>query len=207
MASSSPKQQETEDPNADDDKGGFLGKVKGFIQDVGEKIEEAVSFGKPTADVSAVHLASMDLKHADIVADILVTNPNPIPIPLVDIKYLIDSQDRKLLSGVIPDAGTIHAHGSEIIKVPLSLIYEDIKSTYSEIEPGSVLPYRVLVELIVDVPVIGRITVPVERTGEIPVPYKPQVDLQKIKFDQFSIEETTRSFTRASTTRTISIWG
>lgn len=195
MASSraSPK-QETKHTNGDgdgDDKGGFLGKVKDFIHDVGEKIEEAVAFGKPTADVSAIHLAAMDLHHADIVADVLITNPNPIPIPLVDINYLIESDGRKLLSGLIPDAGTIHAHGTETIKFPLSLVYEDIKSTYGDIEPGSIIPYRVRVDLIVDVPVIGRVTIPVEKTGEIPVPYKPQVDLRKIKMDHFSFEETT----------------
>ncbi|ONK79766.1 uncharacterized protein A4U43_C01F9860 [Asparagus officinalis] len=189
MASSSPK-KETKDPNEVKEQGGFLGKVKDFIHDVGEKIEEAVGFGKPTADVSTVHIASMDLKHTDIIVDVLVTNPNPIPIPLVDINYHIESDGRNLITGVIPDAGTIHAHGSETVKVPLSIIYEDIRSTYEQIDPGSIIPYRVLVDLIVDAPVIGRITIPVEKSGEIQVPYKPRVELQKIKLADFSFEET-----------------
>lgn len=191
MAPSTPR-KECNDSNGDDNDmgGGFLDKVKDFIHDVGEKIEDAIGFGKPTAEVSAIHIASMDLKHADIVVDILFSNPNPIPIPLVDINYLVESDNRKLVSGLIPDAGTVHPHDSETLKVPLSLIYEDIKSTYREIEPGSIISYRVRVEFIVDIPVIGRITVPVERTGEISVPYKPQVDLLKIKLRHFSFEET-----------------
>ena len=103
----------------------------------------------------------MDPKPVDIVADVLVTNPNAIPIPLVDINYLINSNERKLISGTISDTGTIHTLVSGIIKVPLTLIYEDIKSTNSEIEPDTILPYRALAELIVDVPVIARITIPV----------------------------------------------
>ncbi|XP_042508682.1 desiccation-related protein At2g46140-like [Macadamia integrifolia] len=173
------------------EQGGFLGKVKDFIHDIGEKIEEAVGFGKPTADVTAIHIPSIDLKKADFVVDALVKNPNPIPIPLVDVKYLIESDGRKLVSGLIPDAGTIHAHGSETVKIPLTVIYDDIKSTYDDIKPGSVIPYKVRVELIVDVPVIGNIALPLEKNGEIPVPYKPDVNLEKIKFDQFSLEETT----------------
>ncbi|XP_058081225.1 desiccation-related protein At2g46140-like [Magnolia sinica] len=169
---------------------GFLNKVKDFIQDIGDKIEEAVGFGYPTADVSAVHISSINLKQADLVIDILITNPNPIPIPLVDINYLVESDGRKLVSGLIPDAGTVHAHGSETVKVPVTLIYSDIKNTYNEIKSGSVIPYRVKVDLIVDLPVIGNITLPLEKKGEIPIPYKPDVDLMKIKLDKFSFEET-----------------
>nr|ADX98505.1 late embryogenesis-like protein [Salvia miltiorrhiza] len=175
----------------EEEKGGFLDKVKDFIHDIGEKIEEAVGVGKPTADVTEIHIPHISMEKAEIVVDVLVTNPNPVPIPLIDINYLIESDGRKLVSGLIPDAGTIHAHGSETVKLPLCLIYDDIKSTYDDIQPGSVIPYRVKVDLIVDVPVFGRLTFPLEKTGEIPVPYKPQIDLEKVQFDKFSFEETT----------------
>ncbi|KAL9272131.1 Desiccation protectant protein Lea14-like protein, partial [Drosera capensis] len=174
----------------DEEKGGFFEKVKDFVHDIGEKIEEAIGFGKPTADVSGIHITKINLRKADLVVDVLVKNPNPVPIPLIDINYLIESDGRKLVSGLIPDAGTIHAHGSETVKIPVTMIYDDIKQTYSDIKPGSIIPYRVKVDLIIDVPVIGRITIPLEKTGEIPIPYKPDIDVEKIRFKRFSFEET-----------------
>ncbi|RZC67179.1 hypothetical protein C5167_010871 [Papaver somniferum] len=186
----SDKPKHAEGEENEEHKSGFLGKVKGFIHDVGEKIEEKVGFGKPTADVKAIHIDSIDLKRAELRVEVLITNPNPIPIPLVDINYLIESDGRKLVSGLIPDKGTIHSHGSETIQIPLTIIYEDIKSTYNDINPGSIIPYKVRVELIVDVPVIGRLTLPMEKTGEIPVPYKPEVELAKIRFGKFAFDET-----------------
>ncbi|PHU22497.1 hypothetical protein BC332_07604 [Capsicum chinense] len=134
---------------------GFIEKVKDFIEDIGEKIEGKVGHGKPTADVSAVHIPHINLKKAEIIADVLVKNPNPIPIPLIDINYLIESDGRKLMSGLIPDAGTIHAN-----------------------------------DLIVDIPVFGRPTLSLEKKGEILVPHKPDIDLEKIYFKKFSFEET-----------------
>ncbi|KAG6664907.1 hypothetical protein CIPAW_02G125500 [Carya illinoinensis] len=178
------------DHKKDEDKGGFIEKVKDFIHDIGEKIEEAIGFGKPTADVAAVHIPRINLDKADIVVDVLIKNPNPVPIPLIDINYLIESDGRKLVSGLIPDAGTIHAHGEETVKIPVNLVYDDIKNTYDDIKPGSIVPYRIKVDLIVDVPVFGRLTLPLEKTGEIPIPYKPDIDLEKIKFRRFSFEET-----------------
>ncbi|CAN6978996.1 unnamed protein product [Brassica oleracea var. botrytis] len=53
-----------------------------------------------------------------------------------------------------------------------------------------IIPYRIKVDLIVDVPVLGRLTLPLEKRGEIPIPKKPDVDIEKIKFQKFSLEET-----------------
>nr|QAA78558.1 group 5C late embryogenesis abundant protein [Phalaenopsis aphrodite x Phalaenopsis amabilis] len=184
------KEKKNKDEENNDEKGGFLDKVKDFIQDIGEKIEGAIGFGKPTADVVGVHIPSINLHKVEIVVDVLISNPNPIPIPLIDIDYLIESDGRKLVSGLIPDAGTIHAHGSETVKIPVVLIYDDIKSTYDDIKPGSIIPYLIKVGLIVDVPIFGRLTLPLEKKGEIPVPYKPDVDVEKIHFEKFSFEET-----------------
>ena len=165
------------------DKGhGFFGKVKGFIK-------ENIGFGKPTAHVSGFHLPSITLDQADVVVDVMVTNPNPIPIPLVDINYVMESNGRKLASGTIPDAGTLRAHGSETLNIKTRIIYKDIKETYHDIHPGEVIPYKVKVELVVDVPVFGRLTLPLEKTGEIPVPYKPEVDVDHVEFNQLSAEE------------------
>ncbi|XP_062188883.1 uncharacterized protein LOC133892186 [Phragmites australis] len=183
------KADKDHDGHNDEEKGGFLDKVKDFIQDIGEKIEETIGFGKPTADVSGIHIPHISLEKIELIVDVLIANPNPVPIPLVDIEYLIESEGRKLVSGTIPDAGTIHAHGSETVKIPVLLIYDDIKSTYKEIKPGSIIPYKVRVVLHIDIPVIGRISIPLEKTGEIPVPYKPDVDIDKIKFEKFSFEE------------------
>ncbi|CAN6291140.1 unnamed protein product [Urochloa humidicola] len=192
---SSKDKDRRDDKHEDGDKkeggGGFIEKVKDFIHDIGEKIEEAVGFGKPSADVSGIHIPHISLHRADLVVDVLIKNPNPVPIPLVDIDYLIDSDGRKLVSGLIPDAGTIHAHGEETVKIPVSLVFDDIKSTYKDIKPGSIIPYLVRVVLLVDVPIIGRIKIPLQKAGEIPVPYKPDVDVEKIKFHHFSFEETT----------------
>uniref|UniRef100_A0A2N9IM95 Water stress and hypersensitive response domain-containing protein n=1 Tax=Fagus sylvatica TaxID=28930 RepID=A0A2N9IM95_FAGSY len=111
------KDKEHKEDEKDEGKGGFIETVKGFIHDIGEKIEETIGFGTQT----------------------------PIPIPLIDINYLIESDGRKLISGLIPDSGTIRAH---------------------------------------------ELTIPLEKTGEIPIPYKPDIDIEKIKFERFSMEET-----------------
>lgn len=128
-----------------EDKAAGHGGVLGFIKDVGKAIGGALSWGKPDADITGFHLPVINTKRAEVIIDVLITNPNPLPIPLVDMAYDIESDGRKLCSGTILDAGTIHAHGSETVKIPLTLIYNDIVDTFDDIEPGQVIPYLVKV--------------------------------------------------------------
>ncbi|TYH26577.1 hypothetical protein ES288_A03G263200v1 [Gossypium darwinii] len=148
----------------------FFNKVKGSIHDVGEKMEETIGFGKPTADVAEIHLPCINLEKAEIVVDVIIKNPNPVPIPSSTL--------------------TTSLKVMETVKIPVTLIYDDNKSTYDDIKPGSIIPFRLKVDLIVDVPVFGRLTLPLEKTGEIPIPYKPDIDMEKIHFERFSWEET-----------------
>lgn len=93
---SSDKQQrgDRDAEEKDEDKGGFIGKVKDSIHDIGEKIAEgAIGFGKPTADVTAIHVPSINLDKADIVVDVLIKSP--APAPLIDIDCFIESGSRK----------------------------------------------------------------------------------------------------------------
>ncbi|KAF3544150.1 hypothetical protein DY000_02002453 [Brassica cretica] len=51
------------------------------IVDRDHKEEEAIGFGKPTDDVSAIHIPRINLERADIVVDVLVKNPTPTQFP------------------------------------------------------------------------------------------------------------------------------
>ncbi|KAH7681179.1 LEA14-like protein [Dioscorea alata] len=178
-----------EQEHKEGEKGGIIEKVKEFIHEVEEKVEEVI-FGKPTVEVTGIHITQISLEKVEFVVDILVTNPTPLPIPLTDINYSVESDGRKLVSGLIPDAGTIHGHGSETVKIPVTLIFNDIKNILLDVRPGSIIPYKLKVEFIVDIPVFGKLTLPLEKTGEIPIPCKPDIDLVKISFDKFTFEET-----------------
>eukprot|EP00246_Nothoceros_aenigmaticus_P006079 TRINITY_DN18837_c0_g1_i1.p1 TRINITY_DN18837_c0_g1~~TRINITY_DN18837_c0_g1_i1.p1 ORF type:complete len:301 (+),score=64.54 TRINITY_DN18837_c0_g1_i1:312-1214(+) len=168
----------------------FVAKVKEFVHDIGEKLEEAIGFGKPTVDLVAIHVPKINTKKAELVVELLIKNPNPIPIPLVDVNYEVQSGARSLVAGKIPDAGTIKSHGSQTVKIPVTLVFKDLIDTFDEFEPGSVFPYKIKVDLIADVPVFGKLTLPLDADGEFPIPEKPDVDIEKVVWDDLSWDET-----------------
>uniref|UniRef100_A0A2N9HPB6 Water stress and hypersensitive response domain-containing protein n=1 Tax=Fagus sylvatica TaxID=28930 RepID=A0A2N9HPB6_FAGSY len=177
------KGEEHKEDEKDKGKGAWIENVWNSFYDFGmKKIEGA--FGKPTAKFTGIHIPFINREKADIVVDVLMKNPSLIPIPLTDINFLIESDERNLISGGL-DAGTIPAYGEVTVKVRFTLIYDVIKHTVADIiKPGSKIPYKIKV----DVPFIGRQTT---LTGEINIPDKPAIhDIEDIKFERISFEET-----------------
>jgi len=46
------------------------------------------------------------------------------------------------------------------------------------------------VSLVADVPVFGQVTIPLKKEGTIPIPQKPDVDLDQVVWDHLSFEKT-----------------
>lgn len=46
------------------------------------------------------------------------------------------------------------------------------------------------VALVVDVPYFGKLTLPLKKEGEMPIPQKPDVDLDKMVWDHLSLDQT-----------------
>ncbi|CAM6129223.1 unnamed protein product [Calypogeia fissa] len=169
---------------------GFFDTIEDFVKDVGSAIGSAFKWGKPDADVQTLHVNHLSTEEANLIVDVLITNPNPVPIPLVDINYLVETDGNKLVSGLIPDAGTIHAHGSELIKIPVNINFKEVTETYEGLKPGQIVKYKLTVTLIIDVPVIGRISIPLKKDGDIPIPQKPDVDLERVQILHLDLKET-----------------
>jgi LEA14-like dessication related protein len=123
----------------DESKDGFFERIGDFVSDLGSSISSVVSFGKPDADVKGIHIPHLSTSEADLVVDVQISNPNPVPIPLCDIEYVIETNGQKLVAGTIPDAGTIHSHGSEIVKIPLHINFKEIIETFDDINPGQIV--------------------------------------------------------------------
>ncbi|RWR81477.1 desiccation-related protein isoform X1 [Cinnamomum micranthum f. kanehirae] len=168
---------------------GFLSKIKSWFDKIVEVLQKILGLGTPTAYVSAVRISSIDIKKADLVYDVLVVNPSRISFPLADISYSVESDGRKLVSGSITDAGTLLPKASTTIKMPVTFVYEDILSTFADIKLGSIIPYELGVQFMVTIPIFGKATISLGKTGEIPIPTVPIITLEMMQFEKFGLDE------------------
>jgi LEA14-like dessication related protein len=146
-------------------------------------LEDVLLQKKPTASLVGLHLTDISLKSASLVFDVEVENPYSAPLPLVNLDYDVSSKAQQLFTGTADLQTTIPAESSQKVALPITLNYIDLVKAFKDVRPGSVVPYEAVVGLSLDAPVLGRIRLPIDRSGELTVPSIPKasdVDWKKL---------------------------
>jgi len=146
-------------------------------------LEDALLKKKPSASLVDVHLADISLKSASLVFDVEVENPYSVGLPLVNLDYDVSSKAQQLFTGAADLQTIIPAQSSQEVALPVTLNYIDLIKAFKDVRLGSVIPYEAAVGLSLDAPVLGRIRLTIEKSGQLTVPSIPkasEVDWKKL---------------------------
>lgn len=75
-----------------------------------------------------------------------------------------------IASGRIPDPGSLKASGDTLIDVPVKVPHSIIITLVKDIATDWDIDYELELGLIIDIPIVGNITIPLSRKGEIKLP-------------------------------------
>ncbi len=144
---------------------------------------------RPGASLKNVEIANLDLQGADLVFDVELSNPYPAAIPLLDMSYQLASGGKQVLQGDAKLNATVPAKGSRRVKLPVKLAFADLLDAVSGVKPGEVVDYSAALDLAVDVPGAGRMTLPIKHDGKVPIPAVPKVSVEKLAWEKLSPTE------------------
>ncbi|UCB53705.1 MAG: LEA type 2 family protein [Thiotrichales bacterium] len=136
---------------------------------------------KPTARLVDTRLASIDFKQADLVFDLEIDNQNPFAINLAGLDYDLTIENHSLLSGVAAQGLVIKPASTSTVELPVTLKFDDLSKLPGELWKQDRFSYRLDTKFVVDLPVIGNYAIPVNKTGELPVPKLPDISLKGIQ--------------------------
>ncbi len=131
-------------------------------------LKSAVSY--PDASVADVRVDNVGLTALTLAFDIDVANPYTVTLPVLGLDFQLSSAGTEFLSGALDQNESIPAGESRRMAVPIRIPYQEIYSVISGVKKGSDVPYKADFGLHVDAPVLGRITIPLDAEGEIPIP-------------------------------------
>jgi LEA14-like dessication related protein len=144
---------------------------------------------RPTARVVAVNLQNITLDKIDLVFALEVSNPYSVNLPLLELGYALGSGGNRLLDGTVKPSGSIPARGSQIVQLPAIVQFAPLMQTLKNVRPGSVVPYKADFILALDTPLLGRMDVPVSKSGEFPVPAMPEVEMATFSIGTLSLDQ------------------
>lgn len=144
---------------------------------------------KPTARLLGADVRNLTLTSLDLVFDVEISNPYGVDLPLVDLNYSLGSAERQLLAGGLKPAGAVPANGSSVMQLPARLDLPSVVKALSGVKPGAVIPYQAQIDVIVDAPLLGHISLPVRHEGEFPVPTIPELALVSFNVSELNLDQ------------------
>lgn len=148
---------------------------------------------KPTAHIIGASIRGLSLENIVLLFDVEVENPYAASLPLIDLGYSLTSGGRKFLEGTVRPTGSIPARGRQVIQLPATVQFSSLFATLKGVKPGAIVPYTADFRIGVNAPVLGRLGIPLSKSGELPVPAVPQVELTSLAIGKLSLDQMTAS--------------
>ncbi|BFG22062.1 hypothetical protein CerSpe_083360 [Prunus speciosa] len=143
---------------------GLVDKAKNFVAD------KIANVPKPDASLTDVDFKKVSFDSADYIAKVSVNNPYPHPLPVCEVKYTLKSAGRVIASGNMPDPGSIKSSGTTVLEVPVKVLHSIIVTLVRDVAKDWDIDYELDLGLIIDLPLVGNLTIPLSRKGEIKLP-------------------------------------
>lgn len=136
---------------------------------------------KPSASLSDLSVKSLSAQGVLFDAVLKVKNPNPVALSLAGYDYDFQVSGKSLLSGQQDVQTQIGAAGESLIRVPLQLKFSDLQQIGQGLSKQKTLNYALKTTAQIDLPVLGRMAFPAEKSGEVPLPQMPKVAVSSLE--------------------------
>ncbi|MFL6202432.1 MAG: LEA type 2 family protein [Thermoanaerobaculia bacterium] len=124
-------------------------------------------FREPDVDVVGAELTRTGLSGADVLFEFEVENRNGIALVLDGFNYKIRLNEKPLLDGRQDRRTEIAANTQSRVNLPVTFQYDDVLKVLETLDDRSDPTYELQADFQFAVPVLGTVTVPVTKRGQL----------------------------------------
>jgi len=148
--------------------------------------QQVRDFEKPTARLLYIKFQDVQLDFATLMFEIEVENPYSSDLPIVGINYGLTSGANTFLTATAFHSITIPPNSKEVVSLPDDVIYERLLRSLNG-KAGSTIPYRLALQLWVDVPKHGQIRLPLSHEGSLELPESVEIVVEGKTYDSLDV--------------------
>lgn len=149
-------------------------------------LKKAARVRTPDLSVESVRLAGLSFHDLDLVFDLGIDNPNPLPVTLSGFDYDLLIEGDSFLKGKQEEPTRIAAAGKSVVQLPLTLDFGDLRRVFSSLKDQDSTAYELVCELVFDLPVLGVRRLPLRYRGRVPVVKPPRVDVGDLRIKKLN---------------------
>ncbi len=146
-----------------------------------QSLRDLADAQKPQLSVKDVRVTDFAFDEIELTFDVQVENPNPFELQLQDYSYDFNINENTFIEGTRDDGLLIEAADTSIIHVPVELNFTELYDLYNSLKGEDRADYALLADLTFDLPVLGETTIPLKKTGTVPLLELPEIRVAGLK--------------------------
>ncbi|WP_221794936.1 LEA type 2 family protein [Oceanobacter mangrovi] len=147
-------------------------------------LEQKLQDAKPTARVAGVSISDMSLDDVTLKVKLAINNPNAIAIPMSGLAMKLLVSGNQLAAVEQPDSSlTLKANGETLTELPVTFRFADLYQVYQASKGQNEVAYAIDADVFTDLPVAGRVSLPANYQGSLPIPQMPKLSLQTVNLE------------------------
>lgn len=141
---------------------------------------------EPSVRFSDMSIQSISFDGVTLLFDFDVTNPNQFGVSAEEYSYEFFINERSFLTGRQTDKISIDREQTTTIQVPVSMRFLEVAETFGSVLRQDSLSYQLATKVSFDMPALGSREVPVETSGQFPIPKIPRIEFGEFNVNSMS---------------------
>lgn len=147
------------------------------IQNLGDSIR------KPSLSIANVRVTDFAFDEIELTYDVEVDNPNPVALQMLGYGYDFDINGNDFIKGDTDKELRIESSGASTFQLPVRLNFSELYNLFSGLKGRDEADYKLAANLDFDLPVLGRTSVPLEKSGSVPMLKLPKINVSSLKVE------------------------
>lgn len=138
---------------------------------------------KPSLSISNVRVTDFAFDEIELTYDVKVDNPNPVAVQMLGYNYDFKINNNDFIQGDQAQELRIESSGASTFQIPMRLNFEELYNLFTGLRDEDKADYNLAANLDFDLPVLGKTTLPLEKSGSLPMIKLPKINVSGLKVD------------------------
>jgi len=150
-------------------------------------LREMGSMEEPSVEFSKMSIQNITFDGVTLLFDFDVTNPNSRDINAEKYTYEFFINDRSFISGEETEPITVGKESTTQVQVPVSMRFSEVYEAFGSLVREDSISYQMATDVSFDMPIVGTRNVPVQASGNLPIPKIPRIELGDFEVKRLSL--------------------
>lgn len=154
-----------------------------------QALQNLSDISKPSLSVSNVRVTDFAFDEIELTYDVAVDNPNPVALQMLSYDYDFDINNNDFIEGDQNRQLRIESSGQSSFQLPVRVNFQELYNLFTGLSGQDEANYNLAANLDFDLPGLGKTTIPLKKSGDIPMLKLPKINVSNLELNKVNFSE------------------